>query len=67
MKIAHICHLSSSSGVSVLPSNLNKKLNDDVNFSSTFYHNDFYKKKKNFVFLESSKILSQSIFDLYLK
>lgn len=67
MKIAHICHLSSSSGVSVLPSNLNKKLNDDFNFSSTFYHNDFYKKKENFVFLESSKILSKSIFDLYLK
>lgn len=67
MKIAHICHLSSSSGVSVLPSNLNKKLNEDISFSSNFYHNDFYKKKNNFVFIKSSKILSQSIFDLYIK
>ena len=47
MKIAHICHLSSSSGVSVLPSNLNKQLNKDKNFSSTFFHNDFYQKKEN--------------------
>ena len=67
MKIAHICHLSSLSGVSVLPSNLNKKLNTDNDFLSSYYHNDVYKKKENFVFLENSKILSQSIFDLYLK
>ena len=31
MKIAHIC-MSSSSGVSALPSNLNKQLNSDKNF-----------------------------------
>ena len=67
MKIAHICHLSSLSGVSVLPSNLNKKLNTDSDFLSNFYHNDVYKKRENFVFLKSSKILSQSVFDLYLK
>lgn len=67
MKIAHICHLSSSSGVSVLPSNLNKKLNDDRDFLSSFYHNDLNRKKKNFFFFENSKILSQSVFDLYLK
>ena len=67
MKIAHICHLSSSSGVSVLPSNLNKQLNKDKNFSSTFFHNDFYQKKENFFYFKNSKILSQSLFDLYLK
>lgn len=67
MKIAHICHLSSSSGVSALPSNLNKQLNSDKNFLSTFFHNDFNQNKENFFFLENSKILSQSIFDLYLK
>ena len=67
MKIAHICHLSSSSGVSALPSNLNKQLNCDIDFSSTFYHNDFNHKKENFFFLDRSKILSQSVFDLYLK
>ena len=67
MKIAHICHLSSSSGVSVLPSNLNKQLNIDKNFSSTFFHNDFYQKKENFFYFKNSKILSQSVFDLYLK
>ena len=48
MKIAHICHLSSSSGVSALPYNLNKKLNGDKDFSSTFYHNDIYQKNENF-------------------
>ena len=50
MKIAHICHLSSSSGVSALPSNLNKQLNSDKNFLSTFFHNDFNQNKENFFF-----------------
>ena len=67
MKIAHICHLSSSSGVSALPSNLNKRLNQNQNFLSNYYHNDLVQNKENFIFLKSSKILNQSIFDIYLK
>ena len=35
MKIAHICHLSSSSGVSALPTNLNNELNKSENYIFT--------------------------------
>ena len=48
MKIAHICHLSSLSGVSALPSNLNKKLNQNKNFLSNNHHNDLVQNKENF-------------------
>ena len=48
MKIAHICHLSSLSGVSALPSNLNKKLNQNKNFLSNNYHNDLVQNKEKF-------------------
>jgi len=67
MKIAHICHLSSSSGVSALPTNLNNELNKSENYISNYYHNDTPQDKKNFTFIENSKILNQSIFDIYLK
>ena len=67
MKIAHICHLSSSSGVSALPTNLNYELNKSENYISNYYHNDTPQDKKNFTFIENSKILNQSIFDIYLK
>ena len=43
------------------------KLNQNKNFLSNYYHNDLAQNKENFIFLKSSKILNQSIFDIYLK
>ena len=61
MKIAHICHLSSSSGVSALPSNLNKQLNSDKNFLSTSFIMILIKIKKIFFSREFKNIKSVNL------